>query len=160
MKVKSTPTKTPIQEFITFFIVALAGASVNFFSRKFIYREFLPFGLSVIPAYLTGMIVGFVLTKRFAFNAKDSGNTRREMVKFIIISLLALIATYITSVATLHILHFYLSDSPPLIRNSLETLAHITGMGSSFMINYFGQKLFAFKSTGFYDRLKQLTINN
>lgn len=96
------------------------------------------------------MIVGFVLTKRYAFNAKGSGNTRREMVKFLIISLIALGVTYVVAVAMLYVLTFHFATLPKIVR---ETLAHISGMGFSFITNFIGHKLFTFKSTGVYNRV-------
>ncbi|MBC7919999.1 MAG: GtrA family protein [Ferruginibacter sp.] len=151
VKVESPVRNKPFKDFIVFFLVAFAGASVNF-SARIIYGQFLPFNLSIVPAYLTGMIVGFVLTKRYAFNAKASGNTRREMVKFLLISLLALAVTYVTSVSVLPLLNRHLADVSLFFR---QTFAHVTGMGLSFLTNFFGHKLFTFKSTGFYERVRQ-----
>lgn len=150
MKIKRYATKAHFKDLIAFFLVAVAGSSVNFISRM-LYGKFLPFNISIIPAYLTGMIIGFVLTKRFAFNAKASGNTRREMVKFLIISLIALAVTYIVAVSMLYILSFYLPHFSLFMR---ETLAHVTGMGFSFITNFVGHKLFTFRPTGFYDRVR------
>ena len=113
------------------------------------------------------MVIGFVLSKYFAFNAKGSGNTRREMVKFLIISLIALVVTYVVSVSMLYILTYKLSYAVEVVHETLvriigptltlptvrDSLAHITGMGFSFITNFIGHKLFTFKSTGVYDRV-------
>ena len=151
MKVENPVRNNALKDFVAFLLVAIVGASVNFGAR-IVYGLFLPFNLSIVPAYLTGMVVGFILTKRYAFNAKSSGNTRREMVKFLLISLLALAATYVTSVSVLSLLDRHLVDVSLFFR---QTFAHITGMGLSFLTNFFGHKLFTFKSTGFYERVRQ-----
>lgn len=98
------------------------------------------------------MIVGFVLSKRYAFNAKGSGNTRREMVKFVIISLIALGVMYVVAVAMLYVLTFNFPNLPKIVR---ESLAHVSSTGFSFITNFIGHKLFTFKSTGVYDRVRQ-----
>jgi putative flippase GtrA len=141
-----------LKDLITFFLVAVAGASVNF-SVRIVYGLFMNFEWSVIIAYLTAMSVGFILTKRFAFNAKSSGNTYREMIKFILVSLLALVSTLLASVTALKMLNFQLPDRSLFFR---ETSAHVVGMGFSFLTNFFGHKLFTFKTTGFYDRFHGL----
>jgi putative flippase GtrA len=141
--------KQHIRELITFFLVAVAGASVNF-SVRILYSLFMSFEWSVVLAYVTAMSVGFILTKQFAFNAKGSGNTYREMVKFTIVSLLALLSTLLASIMALKVLNVYLTSRSLFFR---ETAAHLTGMGFSFLTNFFGHKLFTFKSTGVYDRV-------
>jgi putative flippase GtrA len=108
--------KQHLQELITFFLVAVAGASVNF-SVRIVYGLFMNFEWSVIMAYLTAMSAGFLLTKRFAFQAKSSGNTYREMVKFTLVSLLAMLSTLLASVAALKMLNVYLPDHSVLPRN-------------------------------------------
>ena len=134
----------------TFFLVALAGASVNFGARL-LYSQFIGnFELSVACAYLSATLVGFALTKRFAFNAKGSGNTYREMAKFTLVSLLALAITVCVASFALQLLNRFASSRPLLVR---ETLAHLTGMGFSFVTNFLGHKLFTFKTTGVYNRV-------
>lgn len=144
--------KHPFWELVTFFLVAVVGASVNF-SVRIVYGLFMNFEWSVMLAYLTAMSVGFLLTKRFAFQAKSSGNTYREMIKFTLVSLLALVSTLLASVSALKLLHAYLPDRSLFFR---ETFAHLVGMGFSFLTNFFGHKLFTFKTTGFYDRFHVL----
>jgi len=148
VKVKSLANKANVRDFATFLLIASAGFLVNFTSR-FYYAKFLPFNYNIIPSYLSGMVVGFVLSKRYAFNAKGSGNTRREIVKFVIISLIAMGVMYVVAVAMLHVLTFNFPDLPKIVR---ESLAHVSGTGFSFITNFIGHKLFTFKSTGVYNR--------
>jgi putative flippase GtrA len=150
VNVKRLANRANIKDFATFFLIACAGFLANFTSR-FYYAKFLPFNYNIIPSYLTGMVVGFFLSKRYAFNAKASGNTRREMVKFVIISFIALGVMYVVAVAMLHILTFNFPRLPKVVR---ESLAHVSGTGFSFITNFIGHKLFTFKSTGVYDRFR------
>ncbi|TAE22869.1 MAG: GtrA family protein [Cytophagales bacterium] len=140
------------REFFTFFLTAVFGASVNFFSQIF-YRESLDysFDTSVLLGYLTATVISFVPTKLFAFSAKETGNTNREAVKFLVIALVAWAVQYLVSVGTLR----YVAN--PLFPEAKvfwrEKSSHVVGMGFSFLANYFGHKLLTFRSTGMYDRL-------
>lgn len=141
------------KDFFTFFLTALLGASVNFFSQIF-YRETLDysFATSVLLGYLTATVISFVPTKLFAFSAKGTGNTSREAIKFVGIALVAWAVQYFVSVGTLHWIANPLF--PTLDEFWREKTSHVVGMGFSFLANYFGHKLLTFRSTGMYDRLR------
>lgn len=139
------------RDFFMFFLTALLGASVNFFSQIF-YRHYFEFHTSVFLGYLTAMAVSFVPTKVFAFSAKATGNTKRESIKYVIIALLALAVQEGISVATLEWVANPLFPKLPVFWR--EKGSHVVGMGFSFLANYFGHKLLTFRSTGFYDRFK------
>ena len=141
------------RDFFTFFLTALFGASVNFFSQIF-YRENLgySFSTSVLVGYLTATVVSFIPTKLFAFSAKETGNTSREVIKFVVIALIAWAVQYVVSVGTLNwVANPFFPDVDKFWR---EKSSHVMGMGFSFLANYFGHKLLTFRSTGMYDRLR------
>lgn len=141
------------RDFFTFFLTALFGASVNFFSQIF-YRENLDysFSTSVLLGYLTATVVSFIPTKLFAFSAKETGNTSREAIKFLVIALIAWAVQYVVSVGTLHwVANPFFPDVTEFWR---EKSSHVVGMGFSFLANYFGHKLLTFRSTGMYDRIR------
>ncbi|WP_317171840.1 GtrA family protein [Spirosoma validum] len=146
------PKTNSYKSFFSFFLTALFGASVNFFSQIF-FRETLKFdySTSVLLGYLTATVVSFLPTKLFAFSAKQTGNTGREMVKFVIIALIAWGVQVGVAVATLEWVanpHF-----PEVSMFWREKGSHVVGMGFSFLANYFGHKLLTFRSTGVYDRI-------
>ena len=76
------------RDFFMFFLTALLGASVNFFSQIY-YRQYFDFDTSILLGYLTAVVVSFIPTKLFAFSAKGTGNTSREAIKYVVIALLA-----------------------------------------------------------------------
>ena len=41
---------------------------------------------SIAPSYFISLIAGFILTKLFAFNARKSSQTRREVVKYLMVA--------------------------------------------------------------------------
>ena len=139
------------RDFFTFFLTAVFGASVNFFSQIF-YRDYYSFAASVLLGYLTATVVSFIPTKVFAFSAKETGNTSREAIKFVAIALVAWAVQYFFSVGTLRWI------ATPFFPNVdefwREKSSHVVGMGFSFLANYFGHKLLTFRSTGMYDRIR------
>lgn len=153
VRILQTDKLTKHRDFFTFFLTAVFGASVNFFSQIF-YRETLDysFSTSVIVGYLTATVVSFIPTKLFAFSAKQTGNTSREVIKFLVIALVAWAVQYFVSVSTLQwIANPFFPEADEFWR---EKSSHVVGMGFSFLANYFGHKLLTFRSTGMYNKLK------
>lgn len=146
----SRPKAKEYRDFFTFFLTALFGASVNFVSRIF-YRDYFDYPTSVFFGYLTATVVSFIPTKIFAFSAKETGNTGREAIKFLIIASVALaVQVYVAKYTLQWIANPLFPSLSPFWR---ETGSHVVGMGFSFLANYFGHKLLTFRSTGVYDRL-------
>ncbi|WP_020605184.1 GtrA family protein [Spirosoma spitsbergense] len=145
------PKSTSYKSFFSFFLTALLGASVNFFSQ-ILYRSYFDYSTSVLLGYLTATVVSFLPTKLFAFSAQQTGNTGREMVKFVIIALVAWGIQVGVAVATLEwIANPYFPKVSEFWR---EKGSHVVGMGFSFLANYFGHKLLTFRTTGVYDKIR------
>ncbi len=147
------PKYKEYKDFFSFFLMALLGASINFISRIF-YRQFFGFDFdtSVLCGYLTATVLTFIPTKKYAFSAGKTGNTAREAVKFLGISLVALVVQVYVAAYTLEWVATPLF--PKLDKIYRETGSHVVGMGFSFLANYFGHKLLTFRSTGFYDKIR------
>jgi putative flippase GtrA len=146
-----------------YFLVAGTGAIVQLVSGSLLKDWFaLSYEKSIFPAYLIALVVGFILTKLFAFDARNSNKTKREMIKFLMVAMFSGFVTWFFSVATYSILNKFESDllfHIPLSRkkvNISQTSSTIVGMGFSFLSNYILHKTFTFKSSGFYDRFKAL----
>lgn len=123
----------------------LAGTA----STKWVYL------ISVGLAYLTGMVVNFVLSKYVTFQAQESGRTKRELVKFVAIALVGLVATVAGSYVTYEIL-IVLRPYVPNLKLSddlLRTFAHLTGMGLGLIVNFIGHDRISFTQTGLWDRI-------
>ncbi|WP_337042068.1 GtrA family protein [Emticicia sp. 17c] len=149
-----------LKSFISFFLTAILGAGTNFITQIPYKTLFLnlgfadkpAFNLSVSAGYLTATVVSFIPAKVFAFSAKESGNTRRESVKFLIIALVAWgIQVGVSSLTFDFIANPFFSEYSLFLR---EKGSHVTGMGFSFLANYFGHKFLTFRSTGIYDKIK------
>jgi putative flippase GtrA len=149
-----------IKSFVSFFLTAVLGASVNFLSQIPFMALFQKWGLayhsaylwSIFWAYIVATIVSFIPAKLFAFSAKGSGNTKRETLKFLLIALVALCIQEGVSIFVLeNIANVSFKEFSDLIR---EKGSHLVGMGCSFLANYFGHKFLTFRTTGIYDKFK------
>ena len=151
------------KDLIVYFLVAGTGAVVQLLCSSLFQDWFnLTFQESILPAYAASFIVGFALTKLFAFDARKSNQSRREMVKFLMVAVFSGFVTYIFSTAAYYISNNYFEKYIFFIPyskkdvNVNDMVCYIVGMGFSFISNYILHKTFTFKSTGFYNRLKVL----
>ncbi len=163
--VKKKTTLFNIKDLVVYFLIAGTGAVVQLASGSF-FRNYVDFYTSVSLGYIVSFFVGFVLTKLFAFDARNTNQTRREMVKFGIVACLSFGITVGLSALSLELFHassptdfIYLIPFdfiPAKSReiNVTEATSTLVGMGFSFVSNFILHKTFTFRSTGFYDRAK------
>jgi len=163
--VKNKSALFNLKDLIVYFLIAGTGAAVQFIAGSF-FRHYTDFYSSVSLGYIVSFFVGFILTKLFAFDARNTNKTRREMVKFGIVACISFGITVGFAALTLFILHasnpvdvihrLPSSFAPLQSRdiNVTEASSTLVGMGFSFISNYILHKTFTFKSTGFYDRAK------
>ncbi|MBQ2274336.1 MAG: GtrA family protein [Clostridia bacterium] len=126
------------KSFILFLIVGgintLVSAVLMFLLEKTGYW------VSTIIAYAVGAVISFFLNKKFTF--KSEGKTTKSAVKFIINVAVCYIIAYSVAqpIATL------ILSATNLSSLWIERIAKLFGMGLYTLINYFGQKFFAFKN--------------
>lgn len=152
------------KDLVSYFFVAGTGAFIQLLSGALLKDWFgMKYQNTLIPAYIIAFIVGFILTKLFAFDARNTKKTKREIIKFSFVSICSGLITYYISIFTYQILNsFFLEDYLLKIPNSIKEInfsqlsSTTTGMGFSFVFNYIMHKSFTFKESGFYDKLKNL----
>lgn len=151
------------KDLIAYFLVAGTGAAVQLIAGSILRNKLqLSYADAVSWAYLISFIVGFILTKMFAFDARNTNQTRREMLKFLMVATGSWGITVFFSVTTLKFVEALLGKNTvtlPFIAKPMnlnELGCQVVGMGVSFVFNYILHKTFTFKSTGFYDRLKKI----
>jgi putative flippase GtrA len=151
------------KDLIAYFLVAGTGAAVQLIAGSILRNNFqLSYTDAISWAYLISFIVGFVLTKMFAFDARNTNQTRREMLKFMMVAAGSWGITVFFSVTTLKFVEASLGKNTMTLpfmnkpMNVNELGCQVVGMGVSFVFNYILHKTFTFKSTGFYSRLKKL----
>lgn len=167
-----------VKNFAVYFLIACAGVTSNVFSATYMRRSgWVGYGSSIVLGYLIGTVMGFVLTKLFAFNARNSGNAMREAVKFLMVSMVALTVTWVFSEIILRIVNFFFNGYPNM-QQHLEALvgdvtymvddisglpiklrfidrqlfSHLGGICFGFFANFFGHKYFTFKTTGLHEK--------
>jgi putative flippase GtrA len=151
------------KDLIAYFLVAGTGAAVQLIAGSILRNNFYcSYSEAISWAYLISFIVGFTLTKMFAFDARNTNQTRREMVKFMMVAGTSWGITWFFAVVSLKFIANTFGEHSTIIPfgnkpiNLNELGSQIIGMGFSFVFNYILHKTFTFKSTGFYDRLKKI----
>jgi len=119
--------------------VAAGGfaALVNFVSR-IIFNFWFSFEVSVVLAYLIGMITAYILTKIFVFKAKSVGLVSSS-IKFTIVNILAVLQTYFISVY----LYYWLNNNINFDYN--KEIAHFVVIAFPVITSYIGHKYYSFK---------------
>jgi putative flippase GtrA len=151
------------KDLIAYFIIAGIGAVIQLLAGGLLKDWFrLSYEATILPAYFVSLIVGFILTKLFAFNARQTQQTQREMIKFLLVATFSGFVTWFFSVTP----YAFIAKSYPDIIiqipysikrvNITQVGTTVNGMGFSFISNYVLHKSFTFKSSGFYDRFKDL----
>lgn len=151
------------KDLIVYFLVAGTGVIIQLLCSSLLQSWFLmTYEASITPSYFVSLIVGFILTKLFAFNARQSSQTRREMVKFLMVATFSggvtwFFATYSYKISNHYfkVFHYLIPFSTKVI-NVNQLTCHLIGNAFSFISNYTLHKTFTFKNTGFYVRLKKL----
>ncbi|MDB5241799.1 MAG: GtrA family protein [Spirosoma sp.] len=151
------------RDLIAYFIVAAIGASLQLITASLFQNWFqLSYKQALLTGYLVAFFAGFFLTKLFAFNAKNSAQTKREAVKFVLVAIISCLITvygsallYDYSIGTFGRLTWLIPFSIKEV-NANKLIAQVAGMGASFLSNYVLHKQFTFRNTGFYEKLKDL----
>ena len=151
------------KDLLAYFIIAGIGAVIQLLAGGLLKDWFrMSYESTILPAYFVSLIIGFILTKLFAFNARQTKQTQREMIKFLLVATFSGFVTWIFSVMPYSIISRpyadYFIQIPYSIKriNVTQVGTTVNGMGFSFMSNYVLHKSFTFKSSGFYDRFKDL----
>ena len=151
------------RDLLAYFFVASTGALINLIVSSVSQDWFsISFKQSVIAGYLAASLVGFFLTRMFAFDTKNSTKSKREMIKFTMVACLSFLITvygsdvlFKSSSSIFGIYNFIIPNSVKTV-NINKLLSQVLAMGFSFLSNYILHKKFTFNDTGFYSRLKWL----
>lgn len=126
-------------EFLQFLIVGGLAAGINFISRIG-FNEFFSYRISIVLAYIVGMIVAFTFFKYFVF--KKSGKHYIDEIKgFVIVNLLGILQVWVISVSLAEYLFPYLNYT-----FYEKEVAHFIGLSIPAISSYFGHKYFSFSN--------------
>lgn len=96
------------------------------------------YGISTAANYIVGSIVSYFLNKYFTF--KQTKKSLKEVIKFII----NIVVCYAVAYGVARLLAYLVFANLSL--NLKDNLAMLTGSGIFIILNYFGQRFFAFKN--------------
>lgn len=125
-------------QFFVFLVTGGTAALVNFGSRIF-YNNWFSFSVSIVMAYLTGMITAFVLAKLFVFRQSEQ-SLSKSIVFFILVNIVAVIQTWLISMG----LAYYLLPRLHVVLY-IKEIAHAVGVIVPVFTSYIGHKRFSFK---------------
>jgi len=128
------------KSFVTFLVVGVVNTLFGTAIMLVLYNVFgCSYWVSSFCDYLFGSILSYYLNKRFTFHYQ--GSDWRSIVKFALnIVVCYLIAYSLALPLTRHAL-----ESMHLSKTIVENIAMLVGTGLFMVINYLGQKFFAFR---------------
>jgi len=138
--------KPSIVQFTKYIIYAGLATLVNLVGR-FIFSEtmHLPFNVAVTSAYLIGMLVNFLLNKKYTF-AQGPRAWSQEIRSFTVLALLGLLLTNIFSLFSLYLLgKVFIMMDLAVSTTILETSAHAIAVGLVAIYSFLGHKFFTFQ---------------
>jgi len=118
-------------------MAGVISAIVNIFVTIFL-NNYLPYFLSIIFGYISGMFVSFVINDLFVFK-RNSINTKEKIIKFLFINFVNCIIVFISSLLLLYLLKNYLN-----IKN-VELISHCIAVTIPTFSTFIFFKLNAFK---------------
>lgn len=150
------------KELISYFLIACSGVVIQLIVSSLTQNFFgFSFELSIATGYTIAFIIGFFLTKFFAFNQRHSKNSFREGIKFVLVSF---ISGFITVKGAFYCKYFLdewgiFGKEQLIFTKSVDIaglISHFFGMGMSFVVNFISHKHFTFKNTGIYHNFRLL----
>ena len=126
------------RQFSLFFLAGGIAASVNISSRVLL-GDLMPYAMSIVVAYLLGMLTAFTLNRRFVFPGA-ANPLHQQALWFTLINVAALAQTLLVSIGLARWLF-------PAIGWAWhpETIAHIAGVMVPIVTSYIGPKHLTFR---------------
>lgn len=100
----------------------------------------LGYWLSTIGNYTVGSVVSFFLNKHFTFHSQEKGP--KVVIRFVINIVVCMVLAYGIAKQTV----IWLLAGTTLSQQIQGNLSMLVGMGLFVLLNYFGQRFFAFKA--------------
>jgi putative flippase GtrA len=126
------------RQFWIFIVTGGFAAIINFLSR-IVYNQWVDFSISIVIAYITGMITAFVLAKIFVF--KESAQPlSKSIFYFILINVFAVLQTWAVSMSLVtYVFPWGGWKLHP------EEIAHAIGIIVPVFSSYLGHKYITFR---------------
>lgn len=131
--------KTFMNRQFTMFVVTGGVAAAANFGSRIIYNRWVDFSVAVILAYITGMVVAYLLAKAFVFR-ESVQSTSKSVWYFILVNTFAVLQTWLISMG----LAVYILPLLGVNRYSHD-IAHAAGVVAPVFTSYLGHKHFSFR---------------
>ena len=128
-------------QFLRYFGAAFVALVVNLLSRIF-YELFFSFGLSVALGYVSGHFVNFAISQKYIFPKDKYKSTKIAFVKF---SLVACVGLFVQTFIAIVAINALQGANVGISLELQKLIAHICGIGASFICNFLGHKFFSFR---------------
>ena len=128
-------------QFLRYFGAAFVALVVNLLSRIF-YELFFGFGLSVALGYVSGHFVNFAISQKYIFPKDKYKSTKIAFVKF---SLVACVGLFVQTFIAIVAINALQGANVGISLELQKLIAHICGIGASFICNFLGHKFFSFR---------------
>ncbi len=127
-----------LPRFVRFLACGGFAAAVNWASR-FAWNMIMPFSLAVLAAYVTGMVVAFILFREFVFE-RSSTDTSEQVRNFVIVNILGMAATW----ALANLLVYWALPSAGVTRH-VEAIGHGIAIFAPVVTSWFGHRFLTFR---------------
>jgi len=124
------------KQFLLFIISGGIAAFINILSRA-ILSIFFEFQISIIYAYCVGMIVAYILSRKFVFMSNHS--VSKSFIAFTLINLIAIVQTYFISVWFKEIVLPFFG-----VKFFIELISHSIGVAFPVFTSFIGHKYISF----------------
>lgn len=128
-------------QFLRYFGAAFVALCVNLLSRLF-YELFFSFGVSVALGYISGHFVNFAISQKYIFPKDKYKSTKIAFVKFSLVACVGLLVQTFIAIVALNALQ---GANVGISLELQKLMAHICGIGASFICNFLGHKFFSFR---------------
>lgn len=127
-----------LPRFVRFLACGGFAAAVNWASR-FAWNLIMPFSLAVLAAYVTGMVVAFILFREFVF--ERSGSDPSEQVRnFVIVNIVGMAATW----ALANFLVYWALPAAG-VTSHVEAIGHGIAIFAPVVTSWFGHRFLTFR---------------
>lgn len=139
------------REFLTFLMVGVVNTAVGTAIMLVLYNVFgCSYWVSSFCDYFFGSILSYFLNKRFTFHYQ--GTDFRSVLKFSLNIIVCYLIAYslalpLTRQGLTALAQYYIRLAPYLTKAVVENVAMLVGTVLFMLINYLGQKFYAFKQT-------------
>jgi putative flippase GtrA len=123
----------------SYFLLSGAIASTLNWGSRFIFSQYFSFQISVVLAFVVGLLSGFILMRSFVFRRSQNA-VKSQLIRYFSVNMLALAQTLIISILMINLLSRFLDE-----RTLTEAIAHAIGIIVPVFTSYLGHKFFTFR---------------